>query len=85
MAWMKWVLIGPRHHLWMYDGNSLAKLMHEAGFADVAIMPAGKTNIADPGDLDLEERASESIYVEAIQPQSGGVAPVRPETRRERG
>ena len=68
MAWMKWVLVGPRHHLWMYDGNSLAKLLHEAGFADVAIMPPGKTNIADPGDLDLEERASESVYVEAFQP-----------------
>jgi hypothetical protein len=83
IARMKWVLIGPRHHLWMYDGDSLAKLLHEAGFADVAIMPPGKTNIADPGDLDLEERASESVYVEAFQPPSGGVPPVRPETRRE--
>ena len=27
MAWMKWVLVGPRHHLWMYDGDSLAKLL----------------------------------------------------------
>jgi predicted SAM-dependent methyltransferase len=70
MAWMKWVLVGPRHHLWMYDGHSLAKLLREAGFADVAIMPPGKTNIADPGDLDLEERASESVYAEAIQPLS---------------
>jgi hypothetical protein len=57
MAWMKWVLIGPRHHLWMYDGSSLAKLLHEAGFADVVIMPPGETNIADPGDLDPCTRA----------------------------
>lgn len=84
-AWMKWVLIGPRHHLWMYDGNSLAKLVHEAGFADVAIMPPGKTNIADPGDLDLEERASESVYVEAFQPLPGGVPSAWPGTRRECG
>jgi len=68
MAWMKWILVGPRHHLWMYDGDSLAKLLREAGFADVAIMPPGKTNIEDPGDLDLEERASESVYVEAVRP-----------------
>jgi len=68
MAWTKWVLAGPRHHLWMYDGDSLAKLLREAGFTDVAIMPPGKTNIADPGDLDLKERASESVYVEAVKP-----------------
>ena len=67
-AWMKWVLVGPRHHLWMYDGDSLAKLLREAGFADVAIMPPGKTKIADPGDLNLEERASQSVYAEAVKP-----------------
>jgi predicted SAM-dependent methyltransferase len=69
-AWMKWVLVGPRHHLWMYDGDSLARLLREAGFADVAVMPPGQTIMADPGDLDLAERASESVYVEAIRPAS---------------
>ena len=68
IAWMQWVVVGPRHHLWMYDGGSLAKLLHEAGFADFAIMPPGKTSVADPGDLDLEERAPESVYVEAVRP-----------------
>lgn len=71
MGWMKWLLVGPRHHLWMYDGDSLANLLREAGFADVIIMPPGKTNIADPGDLDLEERASESVYAEAVRPLRG--------------
>ncbi|MGH3205251.1 MAG: class I SAM-dependent methyltransferase [Streptosporangiaceae bacterium] len=70
MAWMKWVLVGPRHHLWMYDGDSLARLLHEAGFAEVAIMPPGQTTMADPGALDLAERAAESVYVEAVQPWS---------------
>jgi predicted SAM-dependent methyltransferase len=65
---MKSALVGPRHHLWMYDGTSLAKLLHETGFSDAAIMPPGKTSITDPGDLDLEERASESVYVEAVRP-----------------
>jgi SAM-dependent methyltransferase len=84
-GWTKWVLIGPRHHLWMYDGGSLAKLMYEAGFTDVTIMPPGKTNIADPGDLDLGERASESVYVEAFQPPSAGVPSAWPRTSRECG
>jgi len=65
-------LIGPRHHLWMYDGRSLSKLLHEAGFTDVCVMPPGKTNISDPGLLDLEERAEESIYLEAVQKPADG-------------
>jgi hypothetical protein len=61
-------LIGPRNHLWMYDGRSLSRLLRDAGFADVAIMPAGETNITEHGCLDLKERADESVYVEAIEP-----------------
>ena len=60
--------IGPRNHLWMYDGRSLSELLHKVGFADTCVMPPGKTNITDPGQLDLEERADESVYVEAFQP-----------------
>lgn len=30
----------------------------------------GKTRIEDPGELDLEERVAESVYVEAVQPAS---------------
>jgi hypothetical protein len=65
---IKAALIGPRHHLWMYDGRSLSKLVTDAGFTDVTIMPPGKTNIPKPGGLDLEERAGESVYVEATAP-----------------
>jgi len=57
-------LTGPRHHLWMYDARSLSSLLSSAGFEDVWVMPAGTTNIIDPGQLDLEERAAESVYVE---------------------
>lgn len=64
----KWALIGPRHHLWMYDGESLCRLLQDAGFVDVVVMPPGKTYIPDPGALNLEERAAESVYVEAIEP-----------------
>jgi SAM-dependent methyltransferase len=61
-------VVGPRHHLWMYDGHSLSALLQEVGFADVSVLPPGKTHIADPGGLDLAERADESVYVEGIQP-----------------
>jgi len=75
---LKMAVIGPRNHLWMYDGRSLARLLSDAGFTDVSIMSPGMTNIADPGNLDLVERADESVYVEAIQPAtSSPVAPVQ--------
>lgn len=68
-AWMRWTVVGPRHHLWMYDGESLARLLHETGFAEAAAVPPGSTKIATPGRLDLWERAAESVYVEAVRPR----------------
>jgi SAM-dependent methyltransferase len=61
-------VIGPRHHLWMYDGGSLTRLLRAAGFTGVAVLPPGETTIADPGQLDLKERADESVYAEARNP-----------------
>jgi Methyltransferase domain len=68
-GWAKWTLVGPRHHLWMYDGESLTRLLREAGFEDPAVMPPGSTKIPGPGQLDLTERAMESVYVEAVRPR----------------
>jgi SAM-dependent methyltransferase len=67
-AWARWVLVGPRHHLWMYDGGSLLRLLREVGFDDAAVMPPGATRIDGPGQLDLQERSDESVYVEAVRP-----------------
>jgi SAM-dependent methyltransferase len=67
-GWAKWAVVGPRHHLWMYDGESLSRLMRETGFADVAVLPPGSSRIVEPGQLDLRERAAESVYVEAVRP-----------------
>jgi FkbM family methyltransferase len=64
----RWALAGPRHHLWMYDGDSLVRLLREAGFTDASVEPPGVTRIADPGQLDLRERVTESVYVEAVRP-----------------
>ena len=67
-GWARWTMVGPRHHLWMYDGESLTRLLRQAGFKDAAVMPPGSTMIAEPGELDLSERAAESVYVEAVRP-----------------
>lgn len=61
------LLVGTRHHQWMYDGNSLSQLLQKHGFKEAEILPAGKTKIPEPGPLDLQERSSESVYVEAIK------------------
>jgi hypothetical protein len=42
--------------------------MSEAGFADMKVLEAGRTSIADPGDLNLREREAESVYVEGRKP-----------------
>ena len=64
---LKLLLLGARHHHWMYDGASLTSLLAASGFKDVAALPAGETRIQNPGPLDLRERYDESIYVEAIK------------------
>jgi SAM-dependent methyltransferase len=69
LARLRAALIGPRHHLWMYDGASLSELLHLAGFAEMVVLPPGETAIANPGSLDLKERAEESVYVEAVNPR----------------
>ncbi len=65
---LTYLLIGERHHLWMYDGASLCRLLRKAGFNNAQVLSPGKTTIADPGELDLFERAEESVYVEAVNP-----------------
>jgi predicted SAM-dependent methyltransferase len=62
------LLVGTRHHQWMYDGRSLCRLLRDHGFGDPKILNAGETAIDNPHGLDLSERASESVYVEATRP-----------------
>jgi len=63
---LSWV--GTRHHQWMYDGNSLVRLVEKNGFVNAEIMPAGSTKINNHQPLNLQERASNSVYVEAEKP-----------------
>ncbi|MBO0720966.1 MAG: methyltransferase domain-containing protein [Blastocatellia bacterium] len=63
------ILIGERHHLWMYDGESLCRLLAQVGFAAARVLNPGETMILDPGELDLAEHAPESVFVEAVNPE----------------
>ncbi len=66
--WLELLIVGTRHHKWMYDGNSLSALLRTAGFANVVALKAGETRIKDTVGLDLYERSEESVYVEATKP-----------------
>ena len=66
------VLVGARNHQWMYDGKSLSKLLLNFGFINVEVQPPGQTKIIDSDQLDLWERASESVCVEAMKPTIQG-------------
>jgi predicted SAM-dependent methyltransferase len=65
---LRMLVLGPRHHNWMYDGTSLSKFLLSQGFVNPVELAAGQTTIPEPGDLDLFERHEESVYVEARKP-----------------
>jgi len=65
---LKLLFVGYRHHQWMYDGASLAKLLAHVGFENVLVQPAGQTFMGHYGQLDLREREEDSVYVEATKP-----------------
>jgi hypothetical protein len=65
---LKHLLIGERDHLWMYDGESLCRLLLRSGFSNPHVLKPGQTTIPNPGNIDLAERAPESVFVEAINP-----------------
>ena len=65
---LSYLFIGDRGHQWMYDGPSLCKLLEQVGFVKARVMQPGTTSIDDPGGLNLEERAEESVFVEAVNP-----------------
>lgn len=68
IAKIRYLLVGERHHLWMYDGESLCRLLAEVGFRNPLVVPSGATTIPNPGRLDLAERSPESLFVEAVNP-----------------
>jgi SAM-dependent methyltransferase len=65
---IKHLAVGERHHLWMYDGESLCRLLSNTGFSNPQVLKAGETTIPNPGYLDLAEHSPESVFVEALNP-----------------
>jgi predicted SAM-dependent methyltransferase len=61
------LLVGERHHLWMYDGPSMVRFLSAMGFREPLVCEAGTTRIPDPDPLNLRERAEETVYVEAYR------------------
>lgn len=64
---LKYLIVGDRHHLWMYDGSSMARLLSAMGFKEPRVLEPGSTTIPNPGAVNLYERAEESVYVEAYK------------------
>lgn len=64
----RWLMVGDREHSWMYDGDSLVKLLATMEFDSPQVVPAGATTMVNPGALDLREREDESVFVEAQKP-----------------
>ncbi|MEW5944950.1 MAG: methyltransferase domain-containing protein [bacterium] len=62
---LKRLVVGERRHLWMYDGASVRSALSAAGFREPEVLEPGSTGIQDPGELNLHERADESVYVES--------------------
>lgn len=61
------VLHPGSNHSQMYDGKALVHLLREAGFQNVAVSRFGESGIPEIGQLDLEVRKRESLYVEAVK------------------
>jgi len=57
LAKLVWLIVGPRHHSWMYDGPSLCRTLSAHGFLEPVVLRAGETTIPDPGSLNLSERS----------------------------
>ncbi len=56
-------------HRWMYDGDSLCRLLTRNGFVNVSVVQPGETRIPNPEPLNLFERADDSVYVEGEAPK----------------
>ena len=65
---LKFMLFGNRNHQWMYDAESLCRILTSHGFLKSSSMPSGETRIKNHEPLDLKERETGSVYVEAENP-----------------
>lgn len=64
---IKLLVNGYRHHQWMYDGESLSKLMVDRGFHNVKVQANGESYIQQSETINLHERDGESVFVEGVK------------------
>ncbi len=64
---IKFLLIGCRHHQWMYDGESLKKLLQSVGFRNATVQNPGVSFITQLGALNLQDKENTSVYVEGVR------------------
>ena len=64
---IKFLIVGPRNHQWMYDISSAISMLEKTNFSNIFSMPAGSTSITAPGELNLYERQDESFYIELVK------------------
>ncbi|HVA82157.1 MAG TPA: methyltransferase domain-containing protein [Candidatus Binataceae bacterium] len=57
--------IRPSHHRWMYDVDSLSRLLEDAGYTEMRERGFREGRTPEVAELDLAERRAESFYVEA--------------------
>jgi predicted SAM-dependent methyltransferase len=55
------------NHRWMYDFETLRSGLGEVGFGRVIKQQYGKSEIDEAGAMDCEDRAWESLYVDAVK------------------
>jgi hypothetical protein len=51
----------------MFDARSLVHMLRAAGFASPEVSTFGSSRIAEIGNIELESRRSESLYVECVR------------------
>ena len=66
-AFMSRVVRRFYHHQWMYDFETLKSCLEELSFSKVLKQSCGKSLRAEVGAMDREDRAYETLYVEAVK------------------
>ncbi|MHC5062572.1 MAG: class I SAM-dependent methyltransferase [Planctomycetota bacterium] len=56
-------------HLYMYDEETLRRLLQEVGFSDIERRGFRESSVEELSSLDLEERRGETLYMEARKPE----------------
>lgn len=55
---------GIDQHSYMYDADSVSKLLTQSGFRDIVVLKAGETTMNKIDGIDLYARQVDSLYIE---------------------